>query len=113
MVSLASLSTMIGSWQFLEKDEIKEWKATLPVQGHVRVRVGKRKTSVWSSEIFHVILLRHHPQGLVKKTLQYYHILYKLQQWHSTDIDQAKSDLRPAIRLLMLTSARAERARAP
>ena len=76
MVSLASLSTMIGSWQFLEKDEIKEWKATLPVQGHVRVRVGKRKTSVWSSEIFHVILLRHHPQGLVKKTLQYYHIMY-------------------------------------
>ena len=36
-----------------------------------------------------------------------------MQQWHSTDIDQAKSDLRPAIRLLMLTSARAERARAP
>ena len=68
MVSLASLSTMIGSWQFLEKDGIKEWKATLPVQGHVRVRVGKRKTSVWGSEIFHVILLRHHPQGLVKKT---------------------------------------------
>ena len=55
MVSLASLSTMIGSWQFLEKDEIKEWKITLPVQGHVRVRVGKRKTSVWGSEIFHLI----------------------------------------------------------
>ena len=69
MVSLASLSTMIGSWQFLEKDEIKEWKTTLPVQGHVRVRVGKRKTSVWGSEIFHVILLQHHPQGLVKETL--------------------------------------------
>ena len=61
------------------------WENVLPVKGHVCIRIGKWKTSVGGPEIIEVKSLTR----------------------------QRKVYLRPALRRLMLMSARADRARAP